>query len=77
MLKIVTNHNKQDITYSYTVGQVFPDVQGKLLRIELNGSELNILIKEKEIPICGIDNSYFIWHGRNAGHILKILREIL
>jgi hypothetical protein len=77
MLKIVTNHNKQDITYSYTVGQVFPDIQGKLLRIELSGNELARLVKEKEIPLCAIDTSYLVWQGKNAGHILKMLREIL
>lgn len=76
MLKIFTNHNKQDITHSYSLGQVFPDIQGKLLRIELSGSELQKLVQEKEIPICAIDNSYLVWHGKNAGHILKMLREL-
>lgn len=76
MLKIVTNHNKQDITYSFTVGQTFPDIQGKLLRIEINGNELSKLLQEKEIPVCGIDNSYIVWHDRAAGSILKLLREI-
>lgn len=77
MLKIVTNHNKQDITYSYTSGQTFPDIQGKLLRVELCGYELKRLIEEKEIPICTFDSSYLIWHGKPAGSILKLLREIL
>ena len=77
MLKIFTNHNKQDINYSFTIGQVFPDVQGKLLRIELSGNELNKLVQQKEIPICAIDTSCLVWHGKNAGYILKLLREIL
>lgn len=77
MLKIVTNHNKQDVTYSYSLGQEFPEVQGKLVRVELNGQELQRLLKEKEIPICAIDQAYIIWHGKQAGGILKILREIL
>ncbi len=77
MLKIVTNHNKQDITYSYTIGQTFPDIKGKLLRIEISGNELSRLLKEKEIPICAIDTSYLIWHDRSAGSVLKLLREIL
>ena len=76
MLKIFTNHNKQDVTYSYTVGQTFLDIQGKLLRVEINGNELQKLIREKEIPICAIDNSYLIWHGRQAGSVLKLLKEI-
>ena len=48
MLKIITNHNKQDIIYSYTVGQVFPDIKGKLLRLEISGSELLKLNKKKK-----------------------------
>lgn len=77
MLKIKTNHNKQDVTYSYTIGQTFPDVQGKLIQIELSGKELARFVREKEIPICAIDSSQLIWHGKNAGHVLKILREAL
>ena len=49
MLKIMTNHNKQDIIYSYTLGQTFPEVQGKLLQVELSGKELAKLVEEKEI----------------------------
>ncbi len=77
MLKIVTNHNKQDITYTYTIGQTFPDIQGKLLQVELSGKELARLVQEKEIPICAIDSSQLIWHGKGAGSVLKMLREIL
>ena len=77
MLKVVANLNKQDIIYSFTLGQTFPDIQGKLLRLELNGAELLKLIQKKEIPICAIDNSCLIWYNKNAGRILKILREIL
>lgn len=77
MLKIVTNHKKQDITYSYTLGQVFPEVEGKLLQVELSGKELARFVQEKEIPICAIDTSCLVWHGRSAGRVLKILREIL
>lgn len=76
MLKIIVNHNKQDIVYSYSVGQVFPDIQGKLIRLELNGQELLKLVQQKDIPICAIDTSYLVWYGRNAGSILKILKDI-
>ena len=76
MLKIVTNHNKQDVTYTYTMGQTFPDIQGKLLQVELSGKELARLVQEKEIPICAIDSSQLIWHGKGAGSVLKMLREI-
>ena len=77
MLKIVTNHNKQDVIYTYTVGQTFPDIQGKLIQVELSGKELARLVQEKEIPICAIDSSQLIWHGKSAGSVLKMLREIL
>jgi len=77
MLKIYSNHNKKDISYSFTMGQSFPDVQGKLLRIEINGNELSKLMEVKEIPLCSTDNSYLVWHGRHAGRILQTLREIL
>jgi hypothetical protein len=77
MLKITTNHNRQDVVYTYTLGQTFPDVQGKLLQVELSGKELAKLVQEKEIPICAIDTSCLVWHGKQAGGILKMLREIL
>ena len=76
MLKIVTNHNKQDVTYTYTIGQTFPEIQGKLLQLELSGKELARLVQEKEIPICAIDTSQLVWHGKSAGSVLKMLREI-
>lgn len=77
MIKIFANYNKQDITYSYTMGQTFPTVEGKILRVEVNGQELSKLMEKKEIPLCSVDNSYLIWHGKQAGGILKLLREIL
>lgn len=76
MVRIVANHNKQDVTYSCTLGQTFPDIDGKLVQLEVNGKELSKLLDHKEIPICSIDTSYLIWHGKAAGHILKLLREI-
>lgn len=76
MVKIVANHNKQDFTYSYTVGQTFPNVEGKLIRIEINGNELDRLMEKKEIPLCDTKNSYLTWYGAQAGGILKLLREI-
>jgi hypothetical protein len=76
MVKIVANHNKQDVVYSYTLGQTFPNVEGKLLRVEVNGQELFKLMEKKEIPICE-PNSYLTWHGKQAGGILKLLRELL
>lgn len=76
MLKIFVNHERQDITHSFSVGQTFPDVKGKLLRIEMSGKELSKLMEVKEIPICQADNSYLAWDGKQAGSILKVLKEI-
>lgn len=76
MIKIVANHNKQDITYTYTVGQTFPNVEGKLISIEVSGKELSKLMEKKEIPICAASSSYLVWHGKQAGSILKMLREL-
>jgi hypothetical protein len=33
-------------------------------------------MEKKEIPICSVDNSCLMWLGRQAGGVLKILREI-
>lgn len=76
MVRIVANHNKQDITHTFTMGQTFPDVQGKLISIEISGKELSKLMEKKEIPICAADSSYLVWHGKQAGGILKLLREL-
>lgn len=76
MLKIVSNHKKQDVHYSFTIGQTFPTIEGKLIQVELSGKELARFVQEKEIPICAIDTSCLLWQGRAAGHALKILREI-
>ena len=76
MLKIVANHNKQDITYTYTCGQTFPNVEGKLLRVEVSGKELSKLMVKKEIPLCAVETSYLVWQGKRAGAILKTLREL-
>jgi hypothetical protein len=76
MLKIVANHNKQDVTYSFTSGQTFPNVEGKLVSVEISGKELSKLMEKKEIPLCSVDNSSLMWHGRSAGSVLKLLKEI-
>ena len=76
MLKIIANHNKQDVTHSFTEGQTFPDIQGKLIRIELGGKELSRFLEKKEIPIANIDTALLVWQDKAAGHVLKLLREI-
>jgi len=76
MLNVYTEHNKQTIIYTYTNGQSFPDIKGKLLKLELSGKELLRLTQVKEIPINAIDSSHLTWHGKSVGGILKLLREI-
>lgn len=82
MLKIFANHNKQDITYSFSVGQAFPNVQGKLLRIEISGYELEQLVEAKEIPIYThaenkpVKTICLVWNNKEAGRILKDLRDL-
>lgn len=82
MIKIYSNYNKEDVTYSFTAGQNFPEVNGKLLRVEINGSELEKLVETKEIPLYESMNGkpvkhlYLVWNGKEAGRILKTLREI-
>jgi hypothetical protein len=76
MIKIFANVNKQDVIYSCSLGQQLPIVNGKLIRLEINGSELLKLSQVKEIPINSIDSAYCIWHGRSAGRVLRLLHEI-
>ena len=75
MVKIYANHDKKNVIYSWSLGQTLPKIDGKLLRLEINGNELMKLSSVKDIPIFAIDTSYLIWHGRNAGRILKLLHE--
>ena len=74
MLKIVTNHNKQDITYSYTIGQTFPKIEGKLLSVELSGKELEKFLEAKELPVNEMKCA--TWYNEYAGRVLKFFREI-
>lgn len=76
MIKIFVNVNKQDVVYSCSLGQQLPKVNGKLIRLEINGNELLKLSQEKEIPINSIDSAYCVWYGRNAGRILRLLHGI-
>lgn len=75
MLKIYSNYNKQDVSYSFSVGQTFPDVKGKLLRIEINGKELSKLMEVWEIPF-EVENNSLTWHGKHASRVMKVLREL-
>jgi hypothetical protein len=76
MIKIYCNHNKQDVIHSFTIGQSFPNVQGKLLRVEIHGNELFKLSEVKELPLNLVATSYLVWHGKHAGRILNFLKSL-
>jgi hypothetical protein len=40
MLRIFANINKQDVIFSWTVGQNILEVNGKIIRIEASSAEL-------------------------------------
>lgn len=75
MIKVVANVNRQDVTYSYSLGSV-PAIEGKLVSVEVSGKELLRLVETREIPLRSVDNTSLTWHGRHAGRILKALREV-
>lgn len=75
MLKITTNHNHAVRVYSYTIGQNFPEIEGKLISVELSGNELKKYLETKEIPVQ--ETMHITWHDKHAGRVLKELREIL
>lgn len=75
MVKIVANVNKQDVTVSWSLGQTFPHVEGKLISVEVGGMELVQLIAARGIPLNHTD-SVITWHGRMAGRTLRDLREL-
>lgn len=76
MLKIIINVNKQDVALSFTTGQTFPELNGKLISVEASGKELQRLLEKREIPLCQIDNSCLTWHGRHASRVLRDLKEL-
>jgi hypothetical protein len=75
MLKIITSHNKQDVTYTFTIGQNFPQIEGKLLSVELSGKELEKFLEVREVPVNEMKCA--TWCNEYAGRVLKLLREIL
>lgn len=77
MLKIVVNINKQDTSVNWSVGQALPTIEGKLVSVEASGKELLKLQEGMEIPLNAVDTASITWHGRNAGRVLRVLRELL
>jgi hypothetical protein len=76
MLRIIVNINRQDIVQTYTAGQSWPTLNGKLVSVEASGKELQRLQEVQEIPINAIDSASITWRGRHAGHILRTFKEI-
>lgn len=73
---MVVNVNKRDIVLSFSIGQAFPKVDGKLISVEVSGRELTKLLEVREISVSAIDNAFIAWHGKHAGRILKELRQL-
>lgn len=76
MIRIVTNVKCQDVVHSCSLDVSFPVIEGKLISVEVNGKELRRLAAAQELPLCSVDNISLTWHGRYAGRIVKVLREL-
>lgn len=81
MIKIVVNVNRQDVTLTFTVGQAFPRVEGKLVSVEVSGRELQRLQErrlqdDKELPLNLPDTACLTWHSPHAGRVLRELKEL-
>jgi len=76
MLKIYVNVNKQDVTLTYSVGQQFPKVEGRLIQVEASGKELAAFLAKSETPVNVVDGMALTWSGKGAGRALRAMREI-
>lgn len=76
MIKIVVNVNRQDVTLTFTVGQAFPKVEGKLVSVEVSGRELQRLQDDKELPLNLPADACLTWNSPHAGRVLRELKEL-
>jgi hypothetical protein len=76
MLVIYTENHRKPISHSFTLGQIFPTIQGKLLKVELSGKELLKYSEAIELPICYSPIMTLVWHPPHVGRLVKSLREI-
>lgn len=76
MLKISVNFNQCDGVVSYSVGQRFPEVRGRLVSVEASGKELSAFLARQELPVFPVENMTIAWTGKHAGRALQVMREI-
>lgn len=76
MLKIHVNVNRQDIVLSYSTGQQFPKVEGRLSCVEISGKELQAFLVRNGTPVVSNDGMVISWHGKHAGRALRSMREL-
>ncbi len=76
MLRIFTNVDRQDVVLTYSSGQRFPKVEGRLVSVEVGGRELHELLTHGELPVVPNDGMVISWHGKHARRALCRLREV-
>ena len=76
MLKISVNVNKQDVALTYSAGQQFPKVDGRLISVEASGKELSAFLAKSETPVFQLDGMTITWRGKHAGRALRTMREL-
>ena len=76
MLRIYVNVNRQDVTLSFSVGQQFPKVEGRLISVEASGKELATFLAKSETPVNVTEGMVLSWHGKFAGRALQTMREL-
>lgn len=76
MIRIFTNVNRQDVVLTYSSGQRFPKIEGKLVSVEASGRELNEFLSKHETPVVPNEGMVIAWHGRHARRALRTMREL-
>jgi len=76
MLKISVNVNRQDAVLTYSAGQQFPKVEGRLISVEASGKELEAFLVRAEIPVNITAGMAITFHGKAAGRALRTMREL-
>ena len=76
MLKVHVNANRQDVVLSYTMGQQFPKVEGRLVSVEVSGKELASFLEKNAVPLVHNVGMVIAWHGKHAGRALHRLRAV-
>ncbi len=76
MIRIYVNINRQDVALSFSIGQRFPKVEGRLISVEASGKELVAFLAKNETPVNVTDGMVLSWHGKSVGRALRTMREL-